>query len=166
MRMTLSTEQQSQIENSLWVVNSVLKKRNLSYDEDMRQSAILYMCECILRFDPSLNIKWTTYAYKNIDYFVWKKSKEETANNSYISTHDIYEYKDIIQQPEPEQDKITYLKAIYGTCNEQERKILDLKKDGYSPKEISQIMNFSISTLNSRLRNIRARAKDLEIYQD
>ena len=63
--MKLTNEQQKQIENSLWVVNTVLKKQGIDYNEDMRQSAIMYMCECLLRYDPDKGVKWTTYAYKN-----------------------------------------------------------------------------------------------------
>ena len=44
----LTKEQQHTIENSIWVVNTALQKQGLSSDEDLRQSAILYMCKCIV----------------------------------------------------------------------------------------------------------------------
>ena len=73
----LSDEQRDTIEDSVWVVNTVLKKQGLENDEDMRQSALLYMCKCIQRFDPSKNIKWTTFAYKNIYLFVKRNFKKQ-----------------------------------------------------------------------------------------
>ena len=66
----LSAEQQKIIEESLWVVNDVLKDLGLQGNEDLRQEANLYLCRCLERFNPSYNTKWTTYAYKNILMFV------------------------------------------------------------------------------------------------
>ena len=39
----LTKEQQNIIENSIWVVNTALKKQGLQKDSDLRQNEILYL---------------------------------------------------------------------------------------------------------------------------
>ena len=80
--MQLTAIQQKEIEDSEWVVNTALKRQGLSCNEDLRQSAILYMCECLLRYDPTKGIKWTTFAYKNVYLFIKRTYKKENKRKS------------------------------------------------------------------------------------
>ena len=81
--MQLTAIQQKEIEDSVWVVNTALKRQGLSCNEDLRQSAILYMCECLLRYDPKalngplLLIRMFIYILKEL---IRKSIKEHNMN--------------------------------------------------------------------------------------
>ena len=64
--MGLTDEQRKRVEQSAWIVNSVLKEQQLSYDEDLRQEGLLWLCKCAQRFDPTRGVKWSTYAYGSV----------------------------------------------------------------------------------------------------
>ena len=76
--MTLTGEQQRIIEDSLWIVGAVGKRLRVK-DEDARSEAVLYMIQCLDRFDPSKGVKWETYAYKNVYLYMSRtmKTKQE-----------------------------------------------------------------------------------------
>lgn len=162
----LSKEQQDIIENSIWVVNTALKKQGLQSDEDLRQSALLYMCKCIERFDPTMNIKWTTFAYKNVYLFIkrthGKKMQKQkplvscedrphlTGEPDYNQVHDKIDLK----------GKIATIKAL---CTPDECKYLDLKLMGYKGAEISQIMGISTSKVVCCMQSIKEKVKEMEM---
>lgn len=147
--MPLTASQQKEIENSIWVVNSALKKQGLSYNDDLRQSAIMYMCECLLRFDPAKGVKWTTYAYKNVYLF--------------IKRNNIREYKRAQRECEeimaenitaPEKSELA-LREVLALCSPQERVVLRLKLHGYNRNEIGEITNYSLSKVNKYIKSIK-----------
>lgn len=157
----LSREQQDIIENSIWVVNTALKRQNQSRNEDLRQSAILYMCECLLRFDDKIGIKWTTYAYKNVLLYVKRAKMRE--NRRIQRECDDEEY---ITQCEPiaeRQDDNEYLLSeIAKVCTPNEKRILELKLQGYKHEEIRAELSCSLSTINKYVRRIKDKATGLE----
>lgn len=166
----LSAEQQTTIENSIWVVNTALKNQGLSADEDMRQDAILYMCKCIQRFDATRNIKWTTYAYKNVYLFIKLKHKRQLEKMSWLSVDDIYN-QSAREMPLEEVELITDDKMsvdfIKSLCNAKERQVLDLTLQGYSRSEIGQKMGRSVAQIKAYKRSIkdkvREQLKELEL---
>lgn len=155
--MKLTSEQQKQIENSLWVVNIVLKKQGVDYNEDMRQSAIMYMCECLLRYAPDKGVKWTTYAYKNVFLYVKKtiqKENNKKFNECSEELFDLYE-KEHIGDSKSTRD----MANLMSLCNELEQEILGLKLKGYKQYEITQILNCSRTKINNCIHNIKEKAK-------
>ena len=163
----LSREQQDIIENSIWVVNTALKKQGLQADEDLRQSAILYMCKCLERFDPNKNIKWTTYAYKNVYLFIKRNHLKEFRANSHIIPDDIFN----LVEPIHEEDCFAIdgssptILAIKEQCTEEECQVLDLKLQGYKGAEISQIMRCSTSKVTCCMQSIKEKAKEIEFWR-
>lgn len=161
----LSSEQQDIIENSIWVVNTALKKQGLQADEDLRQSAILYMCKCLERFDPNKNIKWTTYAYKNVYLFIKRNHLKEFRANSHIIPDDIFN----LVEPIHEEDCFAIdgsspiILAIREQCTEEECQVLDLKLQGYKRAEISQIMRCSTSKVTCCMQSIKEKAREIEL---
>lgn len=153
----LSTEQQNTIENSIWVVNTALKNQGLSTDEDMRQDAILYMCKCIQRFDPSRSIKWTTYAYRNVYLYIKLKHKRQMAKLSYqtCGTEMPIEEAEIIDKNK------MLVEQIRSICNAKERQVIDLTLQGYSRSEIGQIMGRSVAQVKAYKRSIKDKAREI-----
>lgn len=159
--MQLTAIQQKEIEDSVWVVNTALKKQGLSYNEDLRQSAILYMCECLLRYDPTKGIKWTTFAYKNVFLYIkriYKKDCKKIQNecNDYSMITMITE--------EPKQDTL-FTKDIMDLCTIDERNVLMLKLRGYKHKEIGTILHCSISKINNYMQSIKSKIKEFNSHE-
>lgn len=144
--MALTDEQRKIIEESMWVINTVLKAHNLAHDEDMRQQAILYMCECIERFDPSKNAKFSTYAYKNIYLYVLRKKKA------------LPKCEDEREEPSFDFDFLT-IKEFEKTLSTIEAKLLYYKCLGFRRKEIMAEMTLSPKRYTSLLKSIRKKAE-------
>lgn len=156
----LTAEQQNIIENSIWVVNTALKRQCLSHNEDLRQSAIFYMCKCLTRFDPSKNIKWTTFAYKNVYFFIKRTHKKEYLKCNMDIGDDVVNI-DTIVDPVEDDENILLVQNIFNLCTPYERKILQLKMEGYKHGEISVILHCSISKINNYMKSIKEKTKEI-----
>lgn len=163
----LSLEQQNIIENSIWVVNTALKRQGLQADEDLRQSAILYLCKCIERFDPTKKIKWTTYAYKNIFLYIKRTHGKENKKSSMFVDDDIMD----LQEPQnlPIDDRELFndskymVEQIKAVCSPEERQIIEFKLQGYKVIEIGALMGCSASKVNGCMQSIREKAKEIQL---
>jgi RNA polymerase sigma factor (sigma-70 family) len=160
--MQLSPSQQKDIEDSLWVVNSALKQQSLSNNEDLRQSAILYMCKCRLRFNPQKHIMWTTFAYRNVYLYIKRTINKERKKQSKIIDKDIFEMEDYFKVDKPKVNSIISYKLIADACNEEDIKILNLMKQGYSQIEIAEKLNCSQSKIYKRFKAIKEKIKGLK----
>ena len=80
----LNDEQRKTLEQSLWVVNTVIKELGLQLDDDMRSQASLYMCKCIERYDPKFGVKWSTYAYKSLYLYIKTRHAKEMVKKAPI----------------------------------------------------------------------------------
>lgn len=163
----LSMEQQEIIENSLWVVNTALKRQGLQTDEDLRQMAILYMCKCLERFDPSKNIKWTTYAYKNVFLYIKRTHGKENKKRSMFVDDDIMDLQEPqklpIDDPELFNESKYMVEQIKAVCSPEESQIIELKRQGYKVVEISSIMKCSTSKINGCMQSIKEKAREMKI---
>ena len=163
----LSKEQQNIIENSIWVVNTALKRQGLQADEDLRQSAILYMCKCLERFDPSKDIKWTTYAYKSVFLFIRRTHGKEMKKRSMFIDDDIFNLVEPVSstlyEPIMFNDSKNIIDSIKAVCSPEESQIIELKRQGYKVVEISSIMKCSTSKINGCMQSIKEKAKEMEL---
>ena len=159
--MQLSPLQQKDVEDSLWVVNSALKQQGLSNNEDLRQSAILYMCECRLRFDPQKHIMWTTFAYRNVYLFIKRMACKERKKQSNIINKDIFDMEDYFKVEKPKTSSVATYQLIIKSCGKEDAKILKLIEQGYSQVEISKILNCSQSRVYKRFRRIKENVKKM-----
>ena len=160
--MQLTAIQQKEIEDSEWVVNTALKRQGLSCNEDLRQSAILYMCECLLRYDPTKGIKWTTFAYKNVYLFIKRTHKKEHKRTQYECDCD----DDLMLIGGQQNQQNTFIvENIMDLCTPNEKKILMLKLQGYKYGEISVKLHCSISKINNYMQSIRAKTREFGYKQ-
>lgn len=150
----LNNEQKNIIMESLWIVNDVLKAKNLQRNNDLRQEAILYLCKCIQRFDPSRGVKWTTYAYRNVFLYVcrtyasWckKNSREIPLEAATLS----------VSHENNVNDKIL-VQTIKYRCTQLERRVMELKECGYNSNEIQKrcgLTNYSYRKAMKNIQNI------------
>lgn len=161
--MQLTAIQQKEIEDSVWVVNTALKRQGLSSNEDLRQSAILYMCECLLRYDPTKGIKWTTFAYKNVYLFIKRTYKKENKRTQYECDCD--DDLMLIGVPIEQKQDTFVVKDIMALCTPTEQKILMLKLQGYKHEEIGLKLHCSISKINNYMQSIRAKTREFGYEQ-
>ena len=151
----LTPKQQKIIEDSEWVINSVLNKLGRYGDEDLKQNGWLYMCQCIMRFDENRGVKWTTFAYKNIFLYLKRICAEEKKN----LCEELIEEIECEEEPEvPLQ-----LKCLYEICTDDERRYLDLKVAGYKNEEIKVLAKWGKRKLYKYIRQIKEKAKRIEV---
>lgn len=160
----LSTEQQDIIENSIWVVNTALKRQGLQADNDLRQSAILYMCKVLERYNPEKDIKWTTFAYKNVYLFIKRTHRKEINKQKYL-VGDVFclpmQFYD--EKLGKEEMAKQTLNAIKSRCTPRECKFLELKMMGYKGVEIKEIMKCSKSSIINFMRSIKKKVKNIDV---
>lgn len=161
----LSLEEKNIIEDSTWIVNTVLKRQGLQCDDDIRQSAYLYMCKCIKKYDPTLQIKWTTYAYKSVYLYVKKVHAREIKKATAITDEDISDIKDLVlcnkQGISPVPNAKYVLDEIMTLCTPRERKLLELKMQGYKRQEIALIMNCDVEKIGLMMRTIKKKSQNI-----
>lgn len=163
----LSKTQQNIIENSIWVVNTALKNQGLALSpktEDLRQSAILYMCKVIQRFDPSRNIKWETFAYKNVYLYIKRKHIKEIRRAKWeIDDETAYnlQHEELpLEEPKMFDEAKYMVEHIMKECSPKERQYLDLKLQGYKREEIGEIMGVSSGFIRKCHENIIEKARE------
>lgn len=159
----LTFEEQNIIENSLWIVNTALKKQGLQGNEDLKQSAVLYMCKCIKKYDPSKQVKWNTYAYKNVFLYIKRTNAKDNKRQSAFVNQDIYDMVEPVichreQTNNFNESKFT-LEKVKRVLDPKERQVIDLKLQGYKAFEISKIMGCSQSKINDYMQIIKSKAR-------
>lgn len=156
--MKLTQQQQDEIERSLWVVNTALKKQNLEHDKDLRQDAIVYMCKCITNFDPKQGIKWTTYAYRSVYLFIKRKHAKQVIKESRLDGDDALEF---LEDNHGNEDAKVFVELLKAQCSPTERKILQCKLDGYYFYEMRKILSLNRTTIKRYKNTITNKAKVL-----
>ena len=156
--MQLTDEQQRIIMGSLWVVNSILKNQGQQRNDDLRQEAILCMCKCLQRYDEKFKVKWTTYAYRNISWYIKKQLIKTNAKLNKTCPLDIFDMSDEIVAP-PENESKTLFRILLDACNKKEKRILVLKRNGYSLKAVSKILNLPYGVVCNNIATIKQKAK-------
>lgn len=163
--MGLTDEQRKRVEQSAWIVNSVLKEQQLSYDEDLRQEGLLWLCKCAQRFDPTRGVKWSTYAYGSV--FLRVKRLHD------IARIDTAKYACYIQQSIALLDRCLFARytnefakskcrRIARECSEDERTVLTCKYLGYTWEETAQLMGKKHRDVTKIWKEICARARGEE----
>lgn len=158
----LTPTQQSLVTNSMWIVNTALKRQGLSADKDLKQDALMYLCVCAERFDSSKGVQWDTYAYKSVYLYIKRKNLD---NKKKIppcledeSLIEDIEAEDSWQEDVLNGQKVKQIKAM---CNSQELKVMCLKEQGYGRLEICREIGQSSSTLSVIMKGIREKAKEI-----
>lgn len=160
----LNSEQQQMVESSIWVVNTALKKQGLEKDKDLKQDALLYMCQCAERFDKTQGVKWTTYAYKNVYLFIKRNHAKEMKRKSALIDQDLFDMNEnLLQQFEEDlfNNPCQRLKAFMSKCSPQQQTILTKGLEGYTIPEIALQINISNTQVANRLRGVKQKAREM-----
>lgn len=152
--MCLDDKQRQVVENSAWIVNTVLQRQGLSFDEDLRQEAYLHLCRCVTRFDESRGIKWDTYAYsslflhiKKINGRKWRDSKRnETSRKSLDNKAEF---------PIDECLAVVTVDRIMTACSDDECLLLDCMYNEMRYDEIAKLLNCTMREVSKRWKALR-----------
>lgn len=151
----LSAEQQQIIQDSVKIVNTVLKRMGIKRNEDLRQEAILHLCKRIDNFDPKRNTKWSTYAYKitetHLKTILGRQSEKDrhfTNLSSCVDNPDDF----VVAKGVPLE---TALYRILETCTDEEKEIVRLRVKGYKIREIGEMYGQHRHYISKKLRNIK-----------
>ena len=142
-------------------------------EEDLFQEASVGLYDACLKYDSSKNVKFSTFAYIVIKRRIQRvyKMYRETYGNENISLDnvDAYEYINYssyineINYHYGSRELIDNIKEYYEKLNKIDRKIIDLRIQKYSYKEIAERLNISRKVVDNKIYRIR---KLLEKYID
>jgi len=160
----LNDEQRKMVEESIWVVNTALKKQGLECDKDLKQDALLCMCQCAERFDASKGIKWTTYAYKNVYLYIKRTHAKQNKKSAPLIKQDLFDMGDNIdgiQGVNIYDDPKYRLDGFMGVCSKNEKALLKAKLRGYTLPEIAKQLNCSAEKVNITVKSIKEKAREI-----
>lgn len=164
----LTEAQKQTIENSLWIVNSVLKKQGIEANADMRQLAEICLIESISRFDESKGVKWTTYAYKTVFLYIKRTyARDCKRENRLVSIEEIRVKGDSVhltgEIERISDEKSELVQLALKTLTPLERRILSLKTQGYKQQEIKQKCKCPLKTIQEGFKAIKEKFKEVLI---
>jgi len=151
----MTVEQQKQIEDSLWVVDAVLKRLKRQGDEDLRQDLFLYMCKCIQRFDVSRGTKWTSYAYESLYLYALRTLAKEKKLTEPLVSEEKFFYLSDNGAGENELIETCQAYCITITLTPDERAVAEYIMQGYCLSDISRILRRP----PKRIRELKAEIK-------
>lgn len=147
--------------NSLWVVNSVLKELGESSNQDLRQFGIMYMCQCLKRYDSSKGCKWTSFAYNSLMFKVkQKRDKEYNRHKNLVSDTELYSLSSPFD--EDRANAVAVLNQIKELLTDKELTVVEQKLKGYSLTDIAKQMGISRTYIGKLWRSIKDKATPLK----
>lgn len=147
----LTAEQRKTVEESIWIVNTVLKKLGLQTDDDMRQTALLYMCSCIQRFDNTRGVKWSTFAYKSIYLYVVREKQTQRKKDAQLVEESKMFYMSDNYETQYKLDNSCQIQSIISPCTSLEKQVATLLSQGYTINEIAT----ALKTGETKVRHIK-----------
>lgn len=159
----MTDEQRKLVTDSLWVVNTALKEQGVGKDKDLKQDALLWLCQCAQRFDASRGVKWTTYAYSSV-FLRIKRLRDISEHKAEMRKR--YEHRVCATIEDDEKSDGNYdahieYRRIYEKCDEREKIVLDLRYAGYTWEETAKRLGLSYKQVHSVWDKIREKAKEV-----
>lgn len=161
--MTLTGEQQRIIEDSLWIVGAVGKRLRVK-DEDARSEAVLYMIQCLDRFDPSKGVKWETYAYKNVYLYMSRTMKTKQEKEKLTVEVEEFTYTPSPDNVEEEVVRKLSVEAVFSALTPKERDVSSLIAQGYSFSRIAEMRGCSHQAVSCMWKRIKKKIKEQTPY--
>lgn len=159
--MQLTTEQQELVENGLWVVNAVLKRLNQRGNEDLRQEAMLYLCELATKWNVAKGRKWTSYAYQRVYFFALHGAQK---GNTIRQREELRSVLPDSIAPSLDDDAryaVEIVEELYKRLNEVQREVLYLRVQGCTHKDISAKLGISYKRVTQIETEIKHAAEKL-----
>lgn len=167
-------ERNKLVEENLNLVYAVLHSLGVGNNEDYFQEGCIHLMRCAENFDASKGFKFSTYAYKNIKYAIIEYMKTDGLVKSY-RTGGVRQYPTVYSIDEEngsggdydstwkdcieDYSSLDYKERLYldsyldqlikeKSIDNIQKEIILLKCDGYTDKEIGEILDKSQSWIN------------------
>lgn len=162
--MKLTTEQKKLVENNHNLIYHVLNQHGWSIDE-YYDVAALGLCAAAIKYDKSRGCEFSTYAciaIKNSVLVELRKSRAQRRSGIVIVS--LNDYEDFVESLDDAPEDVMKCCAIYEEVKrlpQKQRKIMQLRLDGYAQGEIAQAMKISQSQVSRLLKSARKKLSDL-----
>jgi len=172
--MKLNEEQKRLVEDIHNIIYSVLNRHGWSVNEYYDIAAI-GLCTAAIKFDPSKGYKFSTYAYKAIKNSVLMEIRKSKAlmrecNNMVSldamiqgesgSESGLITYNDVVYSKNDQiEDSVgsSAIKESVKRLNQKQLKIVCLKADGYTQREIADMLGVSRQSICRTLKKVRTK---------
>lgn len=151
--------------NNVGMVGIVLKSLNLNpFDEDLFATGIVGVVKAVNTFNPDKGFTFSAYATQTIrnEILMTFRKKRITPAFSLDEPYQLENGKSVDfsetiadgRRFEKEVVEDMQMKQIFSTLNDREKKIISLKMDGKTQKEITEILGLSQSHVSRIIKSI------------
>lgn len=151
----LSAEQQQQIIDNEWIINTVCKRLNIT-DNDIRSELTLFMCQTVAKYDESKGATLKTYLFSSVYLRALRLLALQGKYKYYYILTDIAPSPVECHKPHTN----SKMKIVYKHIQcKTEEKIIKYKLEGYTGKEISTKLKMSAHQVNRTYRKFVKRVQ-------
>jgi len=146
-------------------------RRIIDYSDDIIQDSYILLLELPGKFDPSYNVKFSTYAYSCIERQVKSRVRwylRQTRDQSSSDFQDClrtYKGNKLYQRNCEEvcnyNDLIKLIKETLETMPSVDKKVMEMRVAGYSYNEISEKLNLNYKQVDYKLCKTRKKIKNV-----
>ena len=155
-------------EDNMNLVYYVIRKYYPTFiaNEEVVQSGMYGLAKACKTFDPDKGIKFSTYAVKGIRTYVLDAiDKEIKRTNQEISLdaelNNAFNIQSILVGEDDVMDvSLLDAETFVGTLNEREKIIVNLQKDGYTQREIAEILGVTYQRIGQIHRRIKLKWRE------
>lgn len=156
----LNDEQRELVLNNMRLVYKIASDRGLLKDKDAVQCGFIGLCKAAEGFDPTRNVRFSTYATIYINRWLNGFSSDiryrrRIRDGSYIIVDDISKYMNELSPSSNDYDTKLFIQDMMSKVDECSRKILEMIYKGYKQKQIVVELNISSKKYYNRIKKIR-----------
>lgn len=141
------------------LINSVCKMYvvNKPDFEDMRQEVILQLWKSLPAFRHESKI--STWIYRVAFNTLLSNKRDTKKHSNYLSLSEAEH--DSLAVPVFADDEIQHLLFVISQLEDKDKAIVVLYLEGYSHKEIADILSFTTTNISTRMNRIKSRLKEM-----
>lgn len=156
--MKLNESQKKTVQNSLWIIHTVLKELNVKGNADLKQIGWLALCKAVLKFDKNKGTQWNTYAYTCVYRLVCREiNYSYRTHKTEVSIENFYSIQEEQLDNEQQIENKVRVKNLLSSCSEKEKTILQLLMQGYTQKDIGNKIGLCAGSIKKIIKRIRER---------
>lgn len=156
-----STRKNKLVEDSLWVVHSIVKRYPPQYRKELTAVGYLALCESARAFARKRG-RFTTYAYKAVWRAITRRVGEEMEWQGRTAPLDLEVVSSARANEPPTPERFCFRKALTLALTIQEQIALDVLLGGGSYQDVAEELEVSRSRVGQIISRLRKRAEALK----
>lgn len=149
----MTPEQEKLVTDNMGLVYHIAKVLNAAQDEDLIQDGMVALCKAANTYCAGRGVKYSTYAYRCVRNEMLT-SIRRTSEETHLSLDEKRIKSEGAGEPENYIDRWE-AQGEFNKLNERTRKIVKLKIEGYTQKEITKLLGLTASAVSNVLRKIK-----------